>query len=96
MKNWDVFLTDTLSDDCDIARQVEYLYAVGNSLRIEFYKCSIHIEIRYFGLIVVHCMLVSCGVVIPMKAIDDFECLTMIPAAVFMIFLIIAVSVNFK
>ena len=25
-----VFLTDTLSDDRDITRQVKYLYAVGN------------------------------------------------------------------
>ena len=37
-----VFLTDTLSDDFDIARQVKYLYAVGSSLRSKFHKCSIH------------------------------------------------------
>ena len=37
-----VFLTDTLSDDFDIARQVKYLYAVGSSLRSKFQKCSIH------------------------------------------------------
>ena len=50
----------------------------------------------YFGLIVVHCVLISCGVVIPMRAIDVFECLTMIPSVVFMIFLVIAVSINIK
>ena len=31
-----VFLADTLSDDCDITRQIKYLYAVGNSLRSKF------------------------------------------------------------
>ena len=39
-----VFLTDTLSDDCDITRQIKYLYAVGNSLRSKFHKCSTHIK----------------------------------------------------
>ena len=91
-----VFLTDTLSDDCDITRQVKYLYAVGNSLRSKFQKCSIHIKNMSFRLIVVHCMLASCGVVIPMRAIDVFQCLTMIPTVVFMVFLVIAVSVNIK
>ena len=43
-----VFLTDTLSDDCDITRQVKYLYAVGNSLRSKFQKCSIHIKNMLF------------------------------------------------
>ena len=28
-----VFLTDTLSDDCDISRQVKYLYAVGRAYK---------------------------------------------------------------
>ena len=53
-------------------------------------------KICYFGLNVVHCMLVSCGVVIPMRAIDVFECLTLIPTVVFMVFLAIAESVNIK
>ena len=43
-----VFLTDKLSDDCDITRQVKYLYAVGNSLRSKFHKCSIHIKNMLF------------------------------------------------
>ena len=43
-----VFLTDTLSDDCDITRQIKYLYAVGNSLRSKFHKCSIHIKNMLF------------------------------------------------
>ena len=37
VKSLGVFLTDTLSDDCDITRQVKYLYAVGNSLRSKFH-----------------------------------------------------------
>ena len=43
-----VFLTDALSDDSDIARQVKYLYAVGNSLCSKFLKCSIHIKVMLF------------------------------------------------
>ena len=42
-------------------------------------------KICYFGLIVVHCMLVSCGVVMPMRATYVFERLAMIPTVVFMI-----------
>ena len=43
-----VFLNDTLSDNCNITCQVKYLYAVGNSLRSKFYKCSIHIKDMLF------------------------------------------------
>ena len=48
LKYLGVFLTDTLSDDCDIARQVKYLYAVGNSLRSKFHNHSIHIKNKLF------------------------------------------------
>ena len=43
-----VFLTDTLSDDCDITCHIKYLYAVGNSLRSKSHKCSIHIKNTLF------------------------------------------------
>jgi len=39
-----VFQISTLIDDCDILRQVKYLYAVGNLLRSKFLKCSAHIK----------------------------------------------------
>ena len=48
VKHLGVLLTDTLSDDCDIVRQVKYLYAVGNSLCSKFPKCSIHIKNTLF------------------------------------------------
>ena len=49
VKYFGVFLTDTsLSDYCDITRQVKYLNAVGNSLRSKFHKCSIHIKNMLF------------------------------------------------
>ena len=51
-----VFLTDTLSDDCDITRQIKYLYAVGNSLRCKFHKYSIHIKNMLFRA---HCCALS-------------------------------------
>ena len=47
-----VFLTDTSSDDFDIARRAKYLYAVGNSLCSKFYKFSIHIKNMLF---LAHC-----------------------------------------
>ena len=43
-----VFLTDTLSDDCDIARQVKYWYAAGNSLCSKFHMYFIHIKNMLF------------------------------------------------
>ena len=80
-----VFLTDTLFDDCDITCQVRYLYAVGTSLRSTFHKCSIHIKNMLFRA---HCCTLYasqlwCCVVTPMRAIDVFECLTIIPTVVF-------------
>jgi len=35
-----VFLTNNLSDDLDVMRQVKYLYAAGNTLRSKFSRCS--------------------------------------------------------
>ena len=93
-----MFLADTLSDDCAITRQVKDLYAVGNSLRSNFHMCSIHIKNMLFRA---HCCTwyasqLWCFYTSPMRAIDVFECLAMIPTVVFMVFLIIAVSVNIK
>ena len=35
-----VYLSSTLNDDDDIARQVQYMYCCANMLKYQFYRCS--------------------------------------------------------
>ena len=41
-------LTDTLSDDLDILRQRNKIFAQGNSIRRKFYMCSIDVKLTLF------------------------------------------------
>ena len=41
-------ITDDISDNADIARQTSLLYARGNVLIRNFYKCSLNVKIKLF------------------------------------------------
>ena len=40
VKYFGVYLSSTLNDDDDIARQVRYMYCCANMLKYRFYRCS--------------------------------------------------------
>ena len=73
----------------------KYEFTVCNSLRSKFHKCSIHIKNMLFRA---HCCTLCASQLwccyIPMKALYVFECLTMIPTVIFMIFFFCYCSVR--
>jgi len=54
-------ISDTLSDDDDMQREIRNLFTRCNILARRFAKCSVDVKIVLFKCIVFVCMMLDCG-----------------------------------